>query len=891
MTETKLDTEMKIMSIPGFTITRSDRTGGGGGVAVLYRCNFNCKQIQLKEMDLQDSKIEILTVKVQVSKRKSFLISCLYRPKFVLTINDIDKLESIFLAHMKTNLTFYICGDFNIHLEQAQKSHIRKFNQVLDRHDLIELVQTSTRGKARLDLIISNDKKFVTRTMVEQPHISDHESTIIDRVLIREPRKMQTISFRAYNKMDTGTLGEEVVSMNFDGMDLLTVSEACQIFTHKHIELFNKFAPILTKTIRATTAPRYMSDDTKLLTVCRDKLYLHHKNNPTHLTKTRLKILNSHIKEGFKRDCKRKIDSEIDKNGIWKTKKHLFTQNNKGTAFDSDLLNDFYAGVSNEEIDCLCPPKPHGLCHSAQFTFSSISIDKMIKLYKKLKTRSRTSHDSTGLAPIMLHYTIGCPSISEAITNLVNMSLVHGEFPSSLKTGIITPIPKITSPTEPAHFRPVAVQPFLSLLIEKCAHSQVVEYLNKNSMFYKGQFGFRNKHSCETAMIAITESIYEQVNKGHICILVALDLSRAFDVIVREFLLEKLKWYGIDPKWFRSYLSYRAQVVKGADGKVSGVRFTVNGCPQGSVMGSLVFCVYINDLPLVVRHCLLVLFADDSQLVVSGHPDRLIDIMDKMKTDLTAVIDWMKRNGMKLNLGKTQMIVFGSAANLAKVGRVTIEIDGVKIVSSDQIKSLGLTLDSKLSWYNHINALSRKFHFIARSIYPLKPLMSQKNLILIFNACLISLFNYMVVVWGSSSKKNLNIIEKGVRRVARFILGRKSHEPIRDLIRDRLKWFFPKQNYYFKSLCFLHSLQNCDIPFFDDFIKKSMSFHNYPTRSASNLRSNFCPQNTISERSIHFHPVIAWNKLSDDVKNCKDGKTFRIKLRSHILSNDHLLPC
>lgn len=408
-------------------------------------------------------------------------------------------------------------------------------------------------------------------------------------------------------------------------------------------------------------------------------------------------------------------------------------------------------------------------------------------------------------------------------------------------------------------------------------------------MFYKGQFGFRTKHSCESAMLAVTESIYENINKGQICILVALDLSRAFDLIVRDFLFEKLKWYGIDPKWFRSYLSYRAQVVKDSNWKMSAVRFTVHGCPQGSVMGSLIFCIYINALPLVVRHCLLVLFADDSQLCKSGDVSRLTDMVTQLQLDLTAVIHWMKCNGMKLNLQKTQMIIMGSAANLAKVGQLTIEVEGVQIFSQDQIKSLGLTIDSKLSWYNHINMLSRKFHFVARSIYPLKPLMSQKNLILIFNACLISLFNYMIIIWGSSCSKNLKIIEKGVRRVARFILGKSRYDPIRVMIKDNLKWFLPKQNYYYKSLCFLHSLQNNHIPFFQDFIKKSMNFHKYSTRNCLNLRGNFCPKNRISERSIHFHPVIAWNKLPEELKNCVDDNVFKTKLRTHILLNDQFL--
>ncbi|XP_035716478.1 uncharacterized protein LOC118439343 isoform X1 [Folsomia candida] len=507
MTETKLDQNVQIISIPGYAIIRLDRTGGGGGLAVLYRNHHKCKIMQLAEMDIDNSKIEILTQKFQSGNEKSFMVSCLYRPKFILTNTDIDKFESIFHAHLKTGLYFYICGDYNIHLEDTHKSHIKKFNNVLNRLGLLELIQNPTRGKARLDLIISNDDMNINGACVNQPFISDHESTIIDRLVTRVPKKKRVIQFRSYRKMDTRRLAERVVEMDLEGLHLLTIDDACKTFIHKHIQLFDEYAPILTKSIRESSTPRHMSDDTKLLTINRNKLYEQHKKFPTHVTKTRLKILNAHINKMFKLDCRRKIDADISKNGVWKTKKQLFMRNQTNNQLDIDILNDFYAGVPNEHFDCVHPTKPSGLDYDAQFKFTKITTYDLIRVYNKLRTRTRTAYDSTGLAPIMLNYTIRCPNISNALTKLVNGSLMQEEFKNCVKTGSITPLPKIDSPTEPAHYRPVAVQPFLSLVIEKVAHSQIVKHFDDNNMLYRGQFGFRNRHSCETAMVAVTESI------------------------------------------------------------------------------------------------------------------------------------------------------------------------------------------------------------------------------------------------------------------------------------------------------------------------------------------------------------------------------------------------
>lgn len=138
----------------------------------------------------------------------------------------------------------------------------------------------------------------------------------------------------------------------------------------------------------------------------------------------------------------------------------------------------------------------------------------------------------------------------------------------------------------------------------------------------------------------------------------------------------------------------------------------------------------------------------------------------------------------------------------------------------------------------------------------------------------------MILIRGSSYAQNLNSIESQIRRTARYIFGMKSNEPISDIIQHELKWLFPNQNYYYKAFCFLHSLKNNEIPF-----RASGSFHTYATRDACNLRGNFCTKNRISERSIQFHPVSAWNRLPVDLRDCKDNKMFKIKLKEYILSN------
>jgi hypothetical protein len=234
-----------------------------------------------------------------------------------------------------------------------------------------------------------------------------------------------------------------------------------------------------------------------------------------------------------------------------------------------------------------------------------------------------------------------------------------------------------------------------------------------------------------------------------------------------------------------------SQFVKGKDGSRSQVQFTIRGNGQGTILGPLVFSLYINDLPKVIRFCLCILFADDTQLCIAGDPRNIKVLLEKVRLDLLEVFAWMTENGMTINVAKTQLIVIGNAANVARVGQVSIEINGTVINSTDCIKSLGLHIDSKILWTNHINSLSRKYHFIAKSLYPLKPVLSQINMLKIIEACLLSLANYMIVVWGNASKENLKIVERCIRSSARFLLSKRKHDRILRDIYENLSWLLP----------------------------------------------------------------------------------------------------
>jgi len=779
--ETWLDTQFQTITIPGYTIVRKDNTAESGGVAIILREALTYKQLDLPDNIIDPiTKLEILATTIQLSKHKSFVVASIYRPKFDFTTNDADNLNTIFNHFISTKKDFYACGDFNVHLERSNDNQTKRLTSLLTRLKLTEHIQQKTREDANLDLIVSNDNRnlqsdtfYVIRT--------DHRGTIVQRPLKKTLNITREIFFRPIRTINWEEFAKDVFR-SFRPLPCLLkdTEKACDYFIAQHTKLFDKHCPIKTKKIRTKPLPKFLTDATINLKKLRDKYYSQHKNYPSIQTKDRLKIINKILTREIQNDTRASIQNEIILNGLWNTKKKYFLESKPMSSFSPNTLNDFYASVSNGPTPSWSLVKPERLQIESSFAFREVSEHTLVKCYRRLKSRNSMTSDINNFSAFMLSKTIFAPNVMACLLQIVNKSLLNNKVPSSLKTSIITPIPKINKPTEPGHFRPISLQPHLSLLIEKCAHKQLTEYLETNNLYYKGQFGFRESLSCEKAMLALTELTHKEINKNKICMIISLDLAKAFDTIIRKFLIEKLKWYGIDTEWFESYLTYRCQLVKGPNNEYSHVQFTIQGCPQGSVLGSLIFNIYINDLPLVVRYCICILFADDTQLIISGYPKDLKSMIAKLEEDLKNILTWMKQNGMKINIKKTQLLVLGTPHNLSRLPEIKVHFGDSIITNQETIKSLGLTIDGKLAWLDHINKLSRSIHLTARSLYPLRTIFTTHQFLTIFNACIMSKCMYMSSVWGDAKKGVLKHLENAIRQCARTILKKKWHEPIKE---------------------------------------------------------------------------------------------------------------
>ena len=450
----------------------------------------------------------------------------------------------------------------------------------------------------------------------------------------------------------------------------------------------------------------------------------------------------------------------------------------KGSGAIANGFNNFFSSIGSELAERVAVTSRHfseflGERIIHDFVFAQVTPQSLLDISKKLKSKSSCGPDN--ISSKLLKEIL--PVIAIPLSYLFNLSFQTGFIPPRFKIAKVVPVYKSGDRHLFTNYRPISLLSSLSKLLEKIVVKQMYAFLYSNNILYEHPYGFRKSHSTTHAVIQFLHNIHGALNKDvpEYTLGIFLDLKKAFDTVHHKILLKKLDHYGfrgISNLWFDNYLTGRYQYVS-IDGTDSAKREIKYGVPQGSVLGPLLFILFINDLAKATDFSTL-LFADDTTLQLSsGHVAQLFNTANE---ELKKVALWFQSNKLTLNVSKTKNAIFRSKnMNLAtdglslKIGGETIDQIGANMPEKN-FKFLGHVIDEHLSWVDHIRSVQNKIscgnYLLART----KNFLPSTIRLTLYNSLIRPHLDYGVLAWGgvgvSKLKPLITIQKKAIRNVA-----------------------------------------------------------------------------------------------------------------------------
>ncbi len=466
------------------------------------------------------------------------------------------------------------------------------------------------------------------------------------------------------------------------------------------------------------------------------------------------------------------------------------------------------------------------------------------------------------------------------MTHIINLSLSHGIIPDEMKIARVIPIFKAGDQAVITNYRPVSILPCFSKILEKVIYKRLLNYVNDLGIFCNNQYGFRKGHSTSLALIDLFDNISSAIDRKEHSVGIFLDLSKAFDTVDHNILLDKLNYYGIRGlalDLIKSYLSDRMQYVQ--YNQTGSIRQNIScGVPQGSILGPLLFLLYINDLANVSKLLTIILFADDTNIFYSHNdPATLIRVL---KEETEKLSEWFKANKLSLNLDKTKYMLFSPKQKKARLN-INLFINNHEITQVSEIVFLGVVLDQHLSWKPQIAQVANKISKSIGVIYKSSFYLFKESMHTLYFSLVYPYLYYCNLVWASTYQSNLHRIILLQKRAVR-VLSRSNFDAHTDPIFKELHII------KFRDICslqigqFMFSYKHGLLPAsFDTFFTLNSEIHNYLTRNAKSFHLPLCRTN-ICQFSIRYQGPKFFNSLGDEIVNSVSFQSFTFRLKAYL---------
>lgn len=871
-----------------------------GGTCILIN-----KEIDFLKIDITqaiDYTFECCAIELPQYK---VIIVCIYRTPTSNTEIFLRQLQS--LLHMlsrKRNKRIILCGDWNIDLLQTNKNST-ELKSLLSNNNMTSYINTPTRKKACLDLIVSNIKHNV-KSEVHYLCLSDHET---GQSLTFEVEANSNVCHRYTTMFECKRdMCEENIEKFLQCISSLTFSEVIaendmeKAFTsfYDTLVLFYKlcFPIIKVKLSNKPVRNSWLTKGIKRCCIHKRQLYLKYRltSNNKHIKQQYLKysrILKKCIYQAQKNNntkyiCKSKnickttwdIVKQYTHDINSKTEIQNIRTDNNNFINDpekiSEEFNKFYISLTNKSIDREIDYKKVITdipIHHNSIYLTPVNENDILKIIRNLKQTNSTGYDGINTKIIKK----SAIPIVIPLTHIINLSLVQGKFPTELKRSVVKPLHKTGARSELGNYRPITLIPILSKIFEKVMYDKVYNFLSVERLLKEEQFGFRRNSSTTLACFNLIKELTQNLNNKLHTIAIFLDMSKAFDYVCHKLLLCKLERYGIRGNalsWLESYLNNRDQCVEITKTsqnmkKIYSSSYSFNRCgvPQGSVLGPLMFLVYINDLPNVIdQKCIL--FADDTTLIIKSKS--LSDLERIANCNLEKVVQWLENNNLKINVSKTKFIKFQTSHCVNINNKLDINYKNNAIDNVQSTKFLGIVIDNFCNWKAHIDSLVNKLDRFVYALNRIRQVASQEAAVMAYNGYVSSTLRYGLILWGNSvDAQRAFVLQK---KCIRSICG--AH------YLDSCKPLFKKLNilplpclYIFEIGNFVHK--------YDGLFKKNKD---YQHRGRRGERLCIPPQRlALCSRNSYCMAVRIYNKIPDNFKKLTFVE-FRSKLQNFLMN-------